>query len=383
MAIKLEQENQLIDFDTLSKTVESTVVRAFKGVVRNLQSSLKLELEIPTDLRLKKDSLDKDIRRIQSEINNAYTRVQRELQDNIDSRWRLKEGKTSAKEIEEHKNARLKVLNSIATFNDDGSFKLNDSKDLRKFIQNIKAYEQDIKRLMQLRESNGEKYKPDENDIDLQKYFRGYKITNTEEANVKAMAKRLADIFKQQLNTELSSKQAERVDVTQQINRAVARAAQNQEGVGYEYSKAEYDKAVEKANAARAEVERTKLEIAKIVQSEIDAYVEMQQKINDPQTSPSNVKLLKEKEQANLSKLKSVLNIIKEYQLDISRLNETDPNNPEQSIFERLQKLTNRVTADGGFAQEKLKHIPKHKPQLNQLREVSKTHNHILTLLSN
>lgn len=184
-------------------------------------------------------------------------------------------------DIRDYKNKRLEMIKQLADITDDG-IKLKDPKNLHQLVQNIKAYEEALRRLHELSAQRNMKYKPDEGELNFEQLFPGYKLSGDMQANADAMAKSFATAYKTSLQSELESKKNELSNILLDINRAVARSASKQEGVGYEYDQKAYEKAVKAREDAQLRIDHSEAQIENSIRDEINAYIELERRLNSP-----------------------------------------------------------------------------------------------------
>lgn len=340
--INIKSQSKLIGLDSITKTIEHTVVSKFKELTSSLQKELKIELEVPTEITTQKAQLAKQIQRIKNELNDTLKAIQTEFNKDIDKRWQFNRtgskgedskgnplklsNATDLYDIRQYKNQRLKMIKELANITDD-TIEVKDSQQFHKLVQNIKAYEAAIRRLRELSKESGTKYQPDEGDLNLEKLFSGYKFSGTQDNNAKAMAKAFVDSYTTTLNAELKAKEDEYDKVVEEYHRAFARAAQNQKGVGPEYDQKAYEEAVEKRKAAEIELARTEAEIENAVRKEIDAYIELERKLaiaeNDDQVQKKQFNDLSERADLSISKLRQAIEYIDKYKIEIQSLSKS------------------------------------------------------------
>ena len=335
--INIKSQSKLIGLDSITKTIEHTVVSKFKELTSSLQKELKIELEVPTEITTQKSQLTKQVERIKGDLNDVLKAVQTEFQKNLEKRWQFNTkgskgvdskgnpltlgNATDLRDIREYKNQRLKMIKELANITDD-TIEVKDSQQFHKLIQNIRAYEEAVRRLRELSKANGTKYQPDEGDLNLEKIFSGYKFSGTQESNAKVMAKAFVDSYTSTLNSELEAKKAELAKVTEEYNRAIARAANKQEGVGYEYEQKDFEEKVKARKAAEVELARTEAEIENAIRKEIDAYIALENKLGDINLNVQDdqYKLLEENADRTISKLRQAIEYVDKYKLDIQSL---------------------------------------------------------------
>lgn len=330
--INIKSQSKLIGLDSITKTIEHTVVSKFKELTSSLQKELKIELEVPTEITTQKVQLAKQIQRIKNELNDTLKAVQTEFNKGLDKRWQFNRtgskgedskgnplklsSATDLYDIRQYKNQRLKMIKELANITDD-TIEVKDSQQFHKLIQNIKAYEEAIRRLRELSKENGTKYQPDEGDLNLEKLFSGYKFSGTLESNSKAMAKAFVDSYTSTLKAELEAKQAELKTVEEEYNRAIARAANKQEGVGYEHDTKNYEDQVKARKAAEVELAQTEANIENAIRNEIKAYIELERQLQDMPDIPDELEIREERYLANL---RQALEIVKQFKLQIPEL---------------------------------------------------------------
>lgn len=333
--INIKSQSKLIGLDSITKTIEHTVVSKFKELTSSLQKELKIELQVPTEITTQKAQLAKQIQRIKSELNDTLKAIQTEFNKDIDKRWQFNRtgskgedskgnplklsNATDLYDIRQYKNQRLKMIKELANITDD-TIEVKDSQQFHKLIQNIKAYEAAIRRLRELSKESGTKYQPDEGDLNLEKLFSGYKFSGTQDNNAKAMAKAFVDSYTAALSTELKAKEADYKRITEDYNRAVAKAAQNQDGVGLEYDQKAYEEQVKQRENAEARLSKSAEKLENSIRKEINAYIELEKCLNDPDISNSDFEDIQDDQDKILSKLLNGIKIAKELKLNIQEL---------------------------------------------------------------
>lgn len=340
--LKFGSKSQMLDMDAITKSIENTVLSQFQKLTSDLQNELKLELQVPSEITLEKKALNKEINRIKKEIDNALKSVSTEVfEKGLEDRWRFNHtGKygTDKKDrpiklkdydkmvdIRDYKNQRLAMIHQLADITDEG-IQIKDSKNLHQLIQNIKAYEEALRRLHELSAQKGQKYKPDEGELNFEKLFDGYKLAGDAKTNAEAIAKAFTSTYVSTLQSELEHKSADLTEVMRKIHRQVYRSAGEQEGVGYEYDKEEYSNAVRKRQDAELHRDRNEAEIENRIRDEINAYIELENKLSDLfdqaglDLSSDELQELEEKADASISKLKQAIKYLDEYKIDLEAL---------------------------------------------------------------
>ena len=321
--LKFGSKSQMLDMDAITKSIENTVLSQFQ----------KLTSE---------KALNKEINRIKKEIDNALKSVSTEVfEKGLEDRWTFnhtgkygtdkKDNPIKLKDydkmvnIRDYKNQRLAMIHQLADITDEG-IKIKDSKNLHQLIQNIKAYEEALRRLHELSAQKGQKYKPDEGELNFEKLFDGYKLAGDAKTNAEAIAKAFTSTYVSTLQSELEHKSADLTEVMRKIHRQVYRSAGEQEGVGYEYDKEEYSNAVRERQDAELHRDRNEAEIENRIRDEINAYIELENKLSDLfdqaglDLSSDKLQELEEKADASISKLRQAIKYLDEYKIDLDAL---------------------------------------------------------------
>lgn len=337
--LKFGSKSQMLDMDAITKSIENTVLSQFQKLTSDLQSELKLELQVPSEITLEKKALNKEINRIKKEIDNALKSVSTEVfEKGLEDRWRFNHtGKygTDKKDrpiklkdydkmvdIRDYKNQRLAMIHQLADITDEG-IQIKDSKNLHQLIQNIKAYEEALRRLHELSDQKGQKYKPDEGELNFEKLFDGYKLAGDAKTNAEAIAKAFTSTYVSTLQSELEHKSADLAEVVRKIHRQVYRSAGEQEGVGYKYDKEEYSNAVKERQNAELNRDRNEAEIENRIRDEINTYIELENKLNslDLDLSDDAYQAIEEEADKSISKLRQAIKYLDEYGIKIESLN--------------------------------------------------------------